>query len=326
MKVIKVSLNDANQRIDKYLKRVLPSVPANFLYKLFRKKDIKVNGKWVKENFHLNGGEKISVYISDVQYEDFTKTTKLVERQTCPFEIVYEDENMLVVNKPAGILVHGDEEEKKKTLINIVTNYLYGKGEYEPNKDSFAPSLVHRLDRNTSGLVMIAKNYRALSVLLDALNNKEKIKKTYLALVKGVVAKEFTYEVNLVKNSRENKVYVDDSHPNRKKAITYFAPNKKFTNYSLIEATLLTGRTHQIRVSLASVDHPIIGDDKYGDFALNHQFKKTYNLSSIFLHAYSLSFAGFSDDFSYLNGLKLIAKLPLEKVKIIEELEKKSAK
>ena len=325
MKEVVVNNLDSSQRIDKYLLKLFPAMPKNFLYKTFRKKDIKVNGHWVRENYLLLENDVINIYISDDKLLEFQKSEQSLKKINFPYEIIYEDENLLFVNKPAGVLVHGDQNEKSNTLINQVLNYLYFKGEYDPNLSTFKPALIHRLDRNTSGITMFAKNYRSLEEMLSLLNDKTLLEKTYLALIKGKLHQEGVVTINLVKNASENKMYVDNREY-AKEASTFFKTLKTFRNYSLVEATLLTGRTHQIRVTLAHLHNPILGDEKYGDFALNKKFKNLYKLEYQFLHAYSLSLGKINGYLSYLSKQKFIAKLPLNKAKIIEELEEKTCK
>ena len=325
MKVVVVNHLDAKQRIDKYLFKLYPAMPKNFLYKTFRKKDIKVNGHWVKENYLLSENDVINIFINDDKLAEFKQNSQTLKKINLPYEIIYEDENLLFINKPAGVLVHGDQNEKSNTLINQVLNYLYFKGEYQPNVSIFKPALIHRLDRNTSGLTMFAKNYRALEEMLALINDKTLLKKTYLALIKGKLSQEGIVTINLVKNTNENKMYVDNKEY-AKEASTFFKTIKIFQDYSLIEATLLTGRTHQIRATLSHINNPILGDEKYGDFALNKKLQNQYKLDYQFLHAYKISFGEIKGFLSYLSGQDFIAKLSSNKAKIIAELEEKDCK
>ena len=181
MKKITISSKEANQRVDKYVKKYLNEATLSFIYKLFRKKDVKINGHWVKENYIIKEGEELSIYVTDSQLEEFSKP-KEIEKVSLNHEIVYEDENILIVNKPRGLLVHGDEGEKKLTLSNEVINYLYFKGEYNPKDDhGFTPGPAHRLDRNTSGLVVFGKNLVSLQELEELFKEKEEIVKIILA-------------------------------------------------------------------------------------------------------------------------------------------------
>ncbi|MCF0117197.1 MAG: RluA family pseudouridine synthase, partial [Bacilli bacterium] len=176
---VKVSLKEENQRIDKYVRKFLNEAPLSFIYKLFRKKDVKVNGHWVKENYIIQENDLVQIYVKDEQLVEFNKPREL-EKANLKYQIVYEDENILIVNKPRGLLVHGDSSEKRLTLSNEVLNYLYFKGEYNPRDDhGFVPGPAHRLDRNTSGLVVFGKNLPALQSLEELFKDKQEIDKVY---------------------------------------------------------------------------------------------------------------------------------------------------
>ena len=173
----KITYKDANQRIDKYVKKYFSNAPLSFIYKLFRKKDVKINNHWVKENYILKENDEISIYVTSSQMEDFIVNQELKKKEF-PYQIVYEDKNVLIVNKPRGILVHGDINEKEKTLTNDVLNYLYLKDEYNPRIDiGFTPGTAHRLDRNTAGLVIFGKNITALQILQDLFKDKKENEK-----------------------------------------------------------------------------------------------------------------------------------------------------
>ena len=174
MILIKISKQEANQRIDKYVKKYLNEAPLSFIYKLFRKKDVKINKHWVKENYILQEDDELSIYINDQQLEEFNKPIE-IEKVDLTHPIIYEDENIIVVDKPRGLLVHGDENEKSVTLTNEVINYLYYKGEFNPKNKGFVPAPAHRLDRNTSGIVMFAKNLVSLQELQELFKSKDNL-------------------------------------------------------------------------------------------------------------------------------------------------------
>ncbi len=267
----------------------------------------------------LNEDDEIEIYISEEVFLDLKKESEITLKKTdLPYEIIYEDENLLLINKPSGLLVHGGNEESTHTLTKDVLNYLYYKNEYQP-EDTFKPVLIHRLDRNTSGLIMFAKNYLSLVEMQKILNDKDALKKTYLVLIKGHLKKNGTISINVVKNSNENKMYVDNATYS-KEAVTEFKTIEKFKDTSLVEATLLTGRTHQIRVTLSYLKNPIVGDQKYGDFSFNKIFNEKFNLKYQFLHSYKLKFKKIKGHLSYLSNLEFIASLPSEKEKIIRDL------
>ena len=319
MKELIIRKEEANQRVDKYVRKYLNDAPLSFIYKLFRKKDVKINGHWVKENYIVQENDIIRIYISDDQIEEFNKKKEVSEKDL-KYPIIYEDENILIVNKPRGLLVHGDKSEKRLTLSNEVLNYLYFKGEYDPKAlNGFTPAPAHRLDRNTSGIVVFGKNLTSLQALEELFKDKEDIEKTYLALVYGVFPNEMVIDLPLLKDPNSGLVKVDKVHG--QKALTIARINKRYNEYSLLNVTLVTGRTHQIRVHLSSKNYPIVGDGKYGNFTKNREFYSLYGFENQFLHAYSLEFKDVKGALSYLKNKKFTAKLPSDELRILEELE-----
>ncbi len=276
------------------------NAPLSFIYKKFRNKDIKINDHWVKENYILQENDVLKIYVTNEQLEEFNKPKK-IENLSGTIDVIYEDENILIVNKPKGILVHGDEDETRITLTNKVQSYLYKKGEFKNDGIDFPPSPVHRLDRNTAGLVIYAKDVESAQILLDLLKEKEDIKKNYIALVKGEIKNEIVIDKPLIKNSKTKEVRVGSIKDGAKEAISIVHPIEFKNGYSLINVELVTGRTHQIRVHLASINCPIIGDGKYGDFEENKIFEKKYKLDSQFLYANSLFFNKMPAKLNYLS-------------------------
>ena len=314
-----ISSLEAHQRVDKYLRKYLSQAPLSFIYKLFRKKDVKINGHWVKENYILSEGEELTVYIKDEQLREFNQPRK-IEKASLNHPIIYEDDNLLIINKPRGLLVHGDKDEQRITLANEVLNYLYFKGEYDPNENqAFRPAPAHRLDRNTSGLVLFAKNLSSLQELEDLFKDKEEIDKIYLALVKGHVDSLLFIDAPLLKDEKTGQVKISKLG---KSAMTRVEPYKYFDDLSLVKVQIYTGRTHQIRVHLSSKGYPVVGDSKYGDFILNKEFKNLYNFDNQFLHAYQLRFKKINGKLSYLSGKLFTAPLPKKEEEILEKLSK----
>ena len=315
MKTLRITKQEEGQTIYKFIKKHLHGAPLSFVEKLFRLKDVKVNKKRVDKSFVISCDDLVEIYLNDQQYDEFTSQKEEVKLTQMP-NVVYEDENILIVNKPSGLLVHGDKNEKRITLTNMVLSYLNVKGEYTFNSNMFTPSLAHRIDRNTSGLVVFGKNIKALQALEDIFKDHTRINKHYYALVKGHPANEGIIDKPLFKDEEKSIVKVMDINKGGKRAITKYKVKETFDYYSLVDVCLLTGRTHQIRVHFASINHPLLGDSKYGDFALNKQFLKDFNYQNQFLHAYKLEFTQIDGFLSYLSNKMFVSELG-EKEKVI---------
>ena len=319
MKSIQVNSNDKGQRVDKYIRKYLNNAPLSFIYKLFRKKDIKVNGKKVDINYVLKEKDVIEVYISDDLLNSFN-TPKVVEKEKINLDIIYEDSNILIINKDPNVLIHeGEENKKANTLNNMILNYLLTKGEYKTT-DIYTPSCVHRLDRNTSGLVIASKNLETSKILLDLFKDKQNIEKCYIALVKGNLNGKGTINKKLLKDEKKKLVTVDEK--NGLTAITEYQSIINIHKYSLLKVNLITGRTHQIRVHMASINHPLINDEKYGDYKENKEFSDKFNYKYQFLHSYIIKFKNMPEKLKYLENKEFKADLKPKQKEILKKLFK----
>lgn len=316
---IEINQNEANQRLDKFLKKYLAGAPLSLIYKIIRK-DLKVNGKRKKQDEILNEGDRLDFYIDEKDFWAFTKkaTKPKAKRQ---FEIAYEDENIIIVNKPYGLLTHGDKFEKKNTLANQVISYLIEKGEYDPrNEKTFVPSPSNRLDRNTTGLVIFGKNSQTMKDLNKAIADKDALEKWYVAICDGSLEDEIHIANKMVKDQDKNQVSIADEGKDMESVIY---PVETDGKYSIVRVKILTGRTHQIRVHLAQSGHPILGDPKYGKPQINNKVKAKYKVEGQLLHAHQLNFKNCPGSLEYLNDSEVKGKLPANRFdQIVKDIRK----
>lgn len=303
---IEIGSNEAGQRLDKFSRKWLKDVPLSAIYKGIRKGDIKVNGKKAKEKIFLQEGDIVETkeIVSEYKKEKFQRI------ENDHLKITFEDENMLIVEKWPGVLVHSDSPNGEPTLTDYILSYLYDKGDYSPEKEvTFTPAPCNRLDRNTSGVVIFGKNFESLK-LLNEMIRERKIKKYYVALVKGRIS-DRNYEAFISKNEDENisKVY-NEEKPDTKKIAMEVKTIQSCGTFSFIEMDLITGRSHQLRAHLAHLGNPIVGDSKYGEKKLNSFFVNKYGLDYQFLYAYKLVFKGCPEKLAYMENKTIGESLP----------------
>ncbi len=312
-----ITENEAGQRLDRFLRKYLKKAPLSSIYRIIRK-DIKLNGRRVREDTMLRAGDELSLYMTEEKINELTADVKKkrVRRQ---FKIAYEDDNILIVDKPWGLLTHGDAFEKKNTLANQVCGYLQEKGEFDPSREkTFTPSPVNRLDRNTTGLVIFGKNAAALRELTRIIRERDSIEKYYMTIVCGRLKEELFLNDRLEKDAGRNisEIITGDGG---KEAATHVKPLKTGAKFSLAEVRIFTGRTHQIRSHLRHAGFPLAGDAKYGSRKINMELKK-YGITTQLLHAFRLKFTDISGELEYLNGKTVEAQPPEEFIRAEELL------
>ncbi len=302
MRILTIKKNDAGQRLDKFLAKAVKGLPTSMMYKLVRTKKIKVNRKRTEPNYMLADGDEIQLFIKEEFFDSPEKDTSSLHTITPKLDICYEDENIILCNKRPGVLVHEDTEGADNTLIMHVKAYLCQKGEYNPeDEQSFAPALCNRIDRNTGGIVIAAKNAEALRVMNEKIREDE-IRKFYYCIVRGVPErKSDTLTGWLRKNSATNTVEVFDKKVNgAKNIITKYKVISTKNGESLVEVELVTGRTHQIRAHMAHIGHPLVGDGKYG---VNREDKRRgYKFQALYAYKLKFNFKDGEGALGYLNG------------------------
>lgn len=302
MKELTVGKNDAGQRLDRFVGKAVPLLPESLLQKYIRLKRIKLNGKGSKRDTRLNEGDVLSLYINDEFFEKPTERNSYLKVGAPRLDIVYEDENILLADKKPGVLCHSAGEWDYNTLIANIQAYAYQKGEWRPREENaFAPALCNRIDRNTGGIVIAAKNAEALRIINEKIKERE-IEKYYLCVVRGrPKPAEGQLRGYIFKDAAKNRVYVRRKpEPGAKEALTYYRTLASQGGLSLVECRLGTGRTHQIRAQMAAAGTPLLGDGKYGSDRENKKLGEDGQL----LCSYRLEFAFKTDAgaLNYLNG------------------------
>lgn len=317
MRDIEVGVNDSGQRIDRFLKKYLRNANSSLIQKFLRTKKVKVNRKKVDSNYVLNEKDIINIFIYEEELKKLTFSKEFGFRFSKKLDIVYEDDNIIVMNKPKDLLSHASsKEDYGNNLVDFMIGYLIESGSYVPrNEKTFVPAIINRLDRNTSGLVIGAKNSNALRELNSLKENC--VQKYYKTIVSGVVKENFVIKDRIFKDEKTNKSFISD---NGKESVTEVFVINKSEKFTLLEIKLVTGRTHQIRTHLSSKGFFIIGDIKYGDKNVNKVFREKFNLKNQFLHAEKIAFRDIRGDLSYLNDKVLVAPMGDEYVNIIENI------
>ena len=314
MKEFTIGPNDAGQRLDRFLAKAVPLLPASLAQKYIRIKRIKCNGKRIERDARLQSGDVLQLYINDEFFDKPRQDNAYLTVASPKLNIVYEDAHILLVDKRPGLAVHPhDGAEYGRTLIDHIQSYLYQKGDWKPRgENAFTPALCNRIDRNTGGIVIAAKTAMALRVMNQKIKDRE-LDKRYLAIVEGTPKpREGSLKGYLFKDAQKNRVYVTNTpKPGSKSCQTNYKTLASRSGLSLVECELITGRTHQIRAQFAHAGHPLLGDGKYGK--LDKRYDRNYQA----LYSYKLSFAFTTDaeELDYLNG----KTFQVSKVDFVEE-------
>ena len=327
MKEFKIQNNEAGQRFDKYLKKLLKDANSSFIYKMLRKKNIVLNGKKADGTEKLAVGDEVKLFLSDETFDKFhgaSQSAKLFdEYANIPrnkLNIVYEDEDVLIINKPVGMLSQKAKPEDISANEYIIAYLLQNKKLTADALNTFKPSICNRLDRNTSGLLIAGKTLKGLQDMSAALKERSSeggVQKYYRCIVSGVLKEKTYLKGYLSKDERTNKVTIyktkpNDNHIECLPIETEYRPIESVNGFTELEVHLITGRSHQIRAHLASIGHPIIGDTKYGSREVNERFGKELRLKSQLLHAYRIRFA---------DGKEVTAPTPKQYDRVWEYIE-----
>ncbi len=325
MKQFYVQQNEAGQRLDKLLGKLLNKAPKSFIYKMLRKKNITLNGKKADGSEKLTVQDEIKLFLSDETFAQFSEEieTTIVEEK---LDIIYEDKHLLIVNKPLGVLSQKAEKGDVSMVEHILSYLLSSHQMTKEQLLSFKPAVCNRLDRNTGGILIAGKSLMGLQEMAKLLKNRS-LEKYYLCIVKGKVEEKKRIEGYLSKDEEKNQVKIYPKQMENTEYIcteyeplayskaavkerTELAEEEALGSYTLLRVKLITGKSHQIRAHLASIGHPIVGDFKYGSQKTNHYFKKNYGLTSQLLHSHQIIMPKLEGELSYLSGKSFTAELP----------------
>ena len=319
MRMLTVTDREAGQRLDKLLAKYLNQAGKGFIYKMIRKKNITLNGRRCDGSEKLEEGDQIRLFLSDETLERFSKPEIPAVKKKVKLDVIYEDDQILLVNKPCGMLSQR-AEEKDDSLVEHVTAHLLEEGAItEEGLKIFRPAVCNRLDRNTSGIVIAGKTLGGLQAMSAVLKDRS-LHKYYQCVVKGRVETPCRIRGYLRKNEQTNQVSVfRDPVPESLPIETEYIPLTVGEQYTRLQVTLITGRSHQIRAHLASIGHPVAGDPKYGDPEANRELRQKYGISTQLLHSWKLVMPErVPEPCGYLGGRSFTAPLPADFRRVVE--------